>query len=52
VSVDGKPIPRLYTPGELGSLYGALYNGGGNLPEAYAFGRIAAEHALTLKPWK
>lgn len=52
LNVDGKPIPRLYTPGELGSLYGALYNGGGNLPEAYSFGRIAAEHALALKPWK
>jgi succinate dehydrogenase/fumarate reductase flavoprotein subunit len=48
---DGKPIPRLYTVGELGSIYGFLYNGGGNVPEAYATGRIAAKHAVTLKPW-
>ncbi len=48
---DGKPIPRLYNVGELGSIYGHLYNGAGNIPETYSGGRVAAKHALTLKPW-
>ncbi len=51
LDMDGKPIPRLYSVGELGSIYGFLYNGGGNVPEAYATGRIAAMHAVSLKPW-
>ena len=51
LDMDGKPIPRLYSTGELGSIYGFLYNGGGNVPEAYATGRIAATHAVSLKPW-
>ena len=42
---DDKPIPRLYTPGELGSFFGFLYPGGSNIPEAIAFGRIAGENA-------
>jgi succinate dehydrogenase/fumarate reductase flavoprotein subunit len=51
IGADNKPIPRLYSAGELGSVYGFLYNGGGNVPEAYAMGRVAAQHAVTLKPW-
>lgn len=47
----GKPIPRLYGGGELGSPYAHQYNGGMNLGDAMAFGRIAAENAVTLKPW-
>jgi succinate dehydrogenase/fumarate reductase flavoprotein subunit len=46
-----KPIARLYTPGELGSLYGALYNGAENLPEAMGGGRRAAKHAVALEAW-
>ncbi|MFC1820854.1 FAD-dependent oxidoreductase [Thermodesulfobacteriota bacterium] len=43
---DGAPIPRLYSAGELGSIYGMLYpSGGGNLAECFAFGRIAGENA-------
>ncbi len=38
---DGRPIPRLYSAGELGSLFGLLYQGAGNLGECLAFGRIA-----------
>jgi succinate dehydrogenase/fumarate reductase flavoprotein subunit len=45
-----QPIPRLYCTGELGSIWGFLYNGGGNIPEAYASGRMAVDHALTLEP--
>jgi succinate dehydrogenase/fumarate reductase flavoprotein subunit len=51
MGADGEPIPRLYNVGENGSIYGSLYNGGGNCPESYATGRIAAKHALTLDPW-
>jgi succinate dehydrogenase/fumarate reductase flavoprotein subunit len=51
LDANGKPIARLYNAGENGSIYGFLYNGGGNVPEAYATGRIAAKHALTLAPW-
>jgi 3-oxosteroid 1-dehydrogenase len=48
----GKPIPRLYAAGELGSVYGFLYpTGGGNVAEFISFGRIAAEQASAEKPW-
>ena len=42
---NGQPIPRLYSAGELGSLWGHLYCGGGNVGEALAVGRIAGESA-------
>ncbi len=48
---DDKPVPRLYSPGELGSFFGFLYPGGSNIPEAIAFGRIAGENAAAEKPW-
>jgi succinate dehydrogenase/fumarate reductase flavoprotein subunit len=51
MNVEGDPIPRLYTPGELGSFFGHLYQGGSNLPEALAFGRIAGECAARERPW-
>jgi succinate dehydrogenase/fumarate reductase flavoprotein subunit len=48
---DGSPVPRLYSAGELGSIYGMLYpSGGGNLAECIAFGRIAGENASGEKP--
>ena len=40
-----EPIPGLYAAGELGSLFGFLYQGGSNYPEAWAFGRIAGKKA-------
>ena len=46
------PIPRLYAAGELGSFFGPLYQGGSNIPEALAFGRIAGEQAAALTPWE
>ena len=49
----GDPVPGLYAAGECGSIYGMLYpNGGCNLAECIAFGRIAAENAVaeTEKP--
>ncbi len=49
---DGSPIPRLYSAGELGSIYGMLYpGGGGNLAECIAFGRIAGENASEHPPF-
>lgn len=47
----GNPIPRLYSAGELGSIYGHLYNGGGNVGECMAFGQIAAKNAVAEEAW-
>ena len=47
----GQPIPRLYSAGELGSLWGFLYCGGGNGGEILAVGRIAGRNAAAEKPW-
>ena len=48
---EGQPIPRLYSAGELGSLWGFLYCGGGNGGEILAVGRIAGRNAAAEKPW-
>jgi succinate dehydrogenase/fumarate reductase flavoprotein subunit len=52
VRPDGTPIPRLYSSGELGSIYSYLYQGTGNIGECLAFGRIAARHAVAETPWE
>ena len=49
---DGTTIPRLYTAGELGAIYPYMYNGGGNVAEALATGRIAAREIGKLEPWE
>ncbi len=41
----GVPIPGLYSAGELGSIWGLIYQGGGNIAECLAFGRIAGRNA-------
>ncbi len=51
VRPDGSPIPRLYSAGELGSIYSYLYQGTGNIGECLAFGRIAGRHAVAEAPW-
>jgi succinate dehydrogenase/fumarate reductase flavoprotein subunit len=51
VDINGDPIPRLYSAGELGSLYGNCYNGGGNNGESMAFGQIAGRNAAAEKQW-
>jgi succinate dehydrogenase/fumarate reductase flavoprotein subunit len=48
---DGKPLPRLYAAGELGSIWGYLYQGACNIGEALVFGRIAGKNAAAEKPW-
>jgi predicted oxidoreductase len=50
IGIDGKPIPRLYSAGELGSIYSFLYQGGGNVGECFAFGRIAGRNAARERP--
>ena len=41
VRPDGTPIARLYSAGELGSIYSYLYQGTGNTGECLAFGRVS-----------
>ncbi|MBV9829219.1 MAG: FAD-binding protein [Alphaproteobacteria bacterium] len=51
VRPDSTPIPRLYSAGELGSIYSYLYQGTGNIGECLAFGRIAGRNAAAEMPW-
>jgi succinate dehydrogenase/fumarate reductase flavoprotein subunit len=49
---DSNPIPRLYSSGELGSIWGLLYpSGGGDISECVAFGRVAGNNAAGENPW-
>ncbi|MBM3340884.1 MAG: FAD-binding protein [Betaproteobacteria bacterium] len=47
---DDQPIPRLYTAGEISSVFQFVYQGGGNLAECIVFGRIAGWNAAAQKP--
>jgi predicted oxidoreductase len=51
VRPDNTPIPRLYSSGELGSIYSYLYQGTGYIGECLAFGRICARNAVAELPW-
>ena len=51
VRPDGSPIARLYSAGELGSIYSYLYQGTGNIGECLAFGRISGRNAAAEIPW-
>ena len=46
----GKPIPRLYTAGELGSFFGHVYELAGNIGECFSSGRIAGTAAAGEAP--
>lgn len=48
---DNKPVPRLYAAGELGSLWGNIYQGATNNAECIVFGRLAGRAAASEKPW-
>jgi succinate dehydrogenase/fumarate reductase flavoprotein subunit len=50
INVRGLPIKRLYSAGELGSLWHRNYPGAGNVSEALAFGRIAGRNAAAEIP--
>lgn len=52
LDVYGRPIPRLYAAGELGSAFGHLYLSGGNIAECFVTGRIAGRHAASLPEWR
>jgi succinate dehydrogenase/fumarate reductase flavoprotein subunit len=47
---DDKPIPRLFTAGEISSAFQFDYQGGGNLAECITFGRIAGRNAAAETP--
>jgi succinate dehydrogenase/fumarate reductase flavoprotein subunit len=51
VRPDGSPIPRLYSAGELGSIYSYLYQGTGNIGECLAFGRVSGRNAVAEAAW-
>lgn len=51
LDTNRKPIPRLYSAGELGALYSWHYQGGGNILECIVFGYIAGERTAAEKPW-
>jgi succinate dehydrogenase/fumarate reductase flavoprotein subunit len=51
IDVAGKPIPRLYAAGELGSSFGHLYLSGGNIAECFVTGWVAGREAAALEPW-
>ena len=51
VRPNGTPIPRLYSAGELGSIYSYLYQGTGNIGECLAFGRISGRNAAAETYW-
>jgi succinate dehydrogenase/fumarate reductase flavoprotein subunit len=44
----GRPIPRLFAVGELGSSFGHLYLSGGNIAECFVTGRVAGRAAAGL----
>ena len=46
-----RPIPRLYSSGELGCMWGIIYQGSGNNGEAMVFGRIAGTNVAAELPW-
>ncbi|MBI2853946.1 MAG: FAD-binding protein [Chloroflexi bacterium] len=47
----GNAIPRLYAVGELGSLFGHVYETQGNVSECFTSGRIAARNGSAEKTW-
>ena len=48
---EGNQIPRLYTAGEISSAFKFVYQGGGNLTECLACGRIAGKNAAAESIW-
>ena len=48
---SGIPIPRLFTAGEISSVFKFAYQAGGNLTDCIVCGRVAGRNAAKLKPW-
>lgn len=51
MDVNNNPIPRMYAAGELGSMWGNIYQGACNNAECIVFGRLAGRAAAAEKPW-
>lgn len=49
---DMNPIPRLYTAGEISSVFKFTYQAGGNVTECMVCGRLAGENAAAEQPWE
>lgn len=49
LDTNGTPIPHLYSAGELGAIWGDIYQGAGNLSECISFGRISGIAAAAVK---
>jgi len=47
---EDRPIPRLFTAGEISSAFQFVYQGGGNLAECITFGRLAGREAASQPP--
>jgi succinate dehydrogenase/fumarate reductase flavoprotein subunit len=47
----GTPIPRLYSSGELGCMWGIIYQGAGNNAESMTSGRTAGRNVVAETPW-
>ena len=50
LNVYNEVVPRLYVAGELGSMWGPIYQGACNVAEALVFGRIAGVNVAGEKP--
>lgn len=47
-----EPIPRLYTAGEISSVFKFTYQAGGNITECMVCGRLAGKNAAGESPWE
>ncbi|MDR1429278.1 MAG: FAD-binding protein [Spirochaetaceae bacterium] len=48
---EGNPIPRLYSAGEISSVFKFTYQAGGNITECMVCGRVAGRNAAAERPW-
>lgn len=48
---EAKPIPRLFSAGEISSVFKFTYQAGGNLTECIVCGRLAGKNAAAMTPW-
>ncbi|MDD4729920.1 MAG: FAD-binding protein, partial [Dysgonamonadaceae bacterium] len=49
---DGNPINRLFTAGEISSVFKFAYQAGGNLTECIVCGRVAGKNAAAMPRWE
>lgn len=49
---ESKPIPRLFTAGEISSVFKYTYQAGGNLTECIVCGRVAGKNVAALDSWE